>query len=64
MPSGGSHPKYDKNFRALLEANIEVGVRLHDITIDMEVSKSFVCQIRSHINIFSLIKAISFYTTT
>ena len=42
MPSGRSHPKYDKNFRALLEANIKVGVRSRDIAIDIGVSKSFV----------------------
>ena len=42
MPSGGSYPKYDKNFHTLLEANIEAGVRSRDIAIDIGVSKSFI----------------------
>ena len=63
MPSGESHPKYDKNFRALLEANIKTEIRLHNIAIDIEVSKSFVYQMRLHINTFNSIKAASFYAT-
>ena len=42
MSSSGSHPKYDKNFHALLEANIKVEVYLRDIAIDIGVFKSFV----------------------
>ena len=64
MPSGESHPCYDKSFHALLEANIEVGVRSRDIAIDMGVFKSFVYQMRSHVNMFSLIEAASFYAAT
>ena len=60
MPSGESHPKYDKNFRALLEANIKTEIRLHNIAIDIEISKSFVYQMRLHINTFNSIKAASF----
>ena len=52
MPSGGSHFKYDKNFRALLEANIEAGVRPRDIARDMKITKSLLCQMRSHYEAF------------
>ena len=64
MPSGGSHSKYDKNFRALLEANIEAGLRSRDIAIDIGVFESFVYQMRLHVNTFGSIEAASFYATT
>ena len=64
MPSSRSHPKYNKNFHTLLEANIKAGVRLRNIAINMRVSKSFVYQMRLYVNTFSSIKAVSFYAIT
>ena len=64
MPSGGSHPRYDRQVRALLEANIDAGVRSRDIAQDMGVSESFVCQMRSHISTFGSIDAASSYNAT
>ena len=38
MPSGGSHPRYARDLRALVEADLKAGVRLCDIARAHKVS--------------------------
>ena len=55
MPSGGSHPRYARDLRALVEANIEADIRSIDIARSLRVSTSFVCQLRSHYEAFGTV---------
>ena len=55
MPSGGSHPRYSKEVRDLIESNLHAGVLPRDIAKSMRVSKSFVSQLRSSYDVFGTV---------
>ena len=52
MPSGGSHPRYSRELRGLLESHLDAGVRQRDIARALRVSKSFVSDMRLRFNVF------------
>ena len=52
MPSGGSHPRYSRELRGLLESHLAAGVKGRDIVRALRVSESFVSQIRARFEIF------------
>ena len=55
MPSGGSHPRYARDVRSLIETHIESGIRSRDIARDINVSESFISQLRSHYEVFGTV---------
>ena len=57
MPSGGSHPRYARDLRALVEADLAAGVRQRDIARSHRVSESFVYQMRLHYEAFGTTQA-------
>ena len=52
MPSGGSHPRYSRELRGLLESHLDAGVRQRDIARALGVSKSFVSDMRLRFDVF------------
>ena len=55
MPSGRAHPRYCAHIRSLLESHLEAGIQSRDITRFMQVSESFVSQMRSNFDMFGTV---------